>query len=184
MGRDHINKGKKGNTFAESLVRERIAQLMDAWGDVAKYACKCPSGGGYDLDCCKAYRNASDATQPCWCLDGETSSVGCCEDNNNFLPDALTVLFDEIKAEDIVRTIIEEIDPYLKRIFTEDENLAFTKYNQRAVLNSWNWTSTGKAEAATKVSGLYDATEPVMKYDATEVGYPFKRARTLWHTCN
>lgn len=26
--RDHINKGKKGNTFAESLIRQRIAELM------------------------------------------------------------------------------------------------------------------------------------------------------------
>ena len=183
-----MNKGKKGNTFAERLVRQRIAELMQAWGGnyTSKYACKCADDArrGYDLDCCTVYKSASQSPEPCACLDGETTSIACCENGNNFLPDSLTVLFDEIKAEDVVRSIIEEIDPYLKRIFTEENNLAFTKHNSKDFVRSWNWTATGKAESATKVSGLYEATEPVMKYDASEVGYPFKRARTLWQTCN
>lgn len=165
-------------------MRQRIADLMLAWGDVSKYACKCPSGPGpkNSLDCCTTY--AGMTNHQCTCLDGETTSKDCCENNNNFLPDSLTLLFDEIKGEDIVKSIMEEIDPYLKRIFTEEGNLAFTKHNSREVINSWNWTASGTAESATKVSGLFEATQPVMKFDATEVGYPFKRASTLWHTCN
>lgn len=182
--RDHINKGKKGNTFAESLVRKRIGELMQVWDDLSRYACRCGNTTRYDLSCCAAYKDASESKEPCWCLDGETQAWECCENSNNFFPDALTVLFDEIKAEDVVRSIIEEIDPYLKRIFTEPENLAFIKHNGKATVRGWNWTDSGKAESATKVSGLYDATEPVMTYDASEVGYPFKRGRTLWHTCN
>ena len=173
-----------GNNFAENLVRKRVDELVQVWGDATKYACKCPNSSKYNLSCCTTYQSASQSPEPCACLDRDTISTDCCENSNNFLPDSLTILFDEIKAEDVVKSIIDEIDPYLKRIFTEEDNLAFTRHNSRKAVEEWNWTASAKAESATKISGLYEATQPVMKYDASEVGYPFKRGSTLWQTCN
>ena len=183
--RDHINSGMHGNSLAESLVRERIQLLMKAWSDQSKYACQCP----YDktqhrLECCTTTTIAATTTEPCMCLDGETESIECCENNNNFLSKTLQELFDEIPAQDVVKKIIDQIDPYLHKIFTEPGNMAFKKYNNAEKLRAWNWTSVGMAESATKVSGLFSSTDPIMTYNDSEVGYPFKFERTLWHTCD
>lgn len=109
MGRDHINKNKKGNSRTEVLIRQRIAELMQVWGGDyrTKYPCRCAgTTSKHDLSCCSVI-SSSSSREPCWCLDGETSSVDCCENANNFLPDTLTKLFDEIQAENVVRSIIE-----------------------------------------------------------------------------
>ena len=184
--RDHINAGKNGNGLAAQLVRDRIGKLMVAWSNQSKYACQCPHDKTqHRLECCTTFDSSQDNNnEPCFCLDGETESVDCCENNNNFLSETLQELFDEIPAQDVVKKIIDQIDPYLHKIFTEPGNMAFKKYNNPEKLKTWNWTQASMAESATKVSGLFSSTDPIMAYDASEVGYPFKNARTLWHTCD
>jgi len=185
--REYINSGggSGANRLAESLVRERIEKLMAAWSDQSKYACQCTDDRTqFKLECCKTINSAADnGGQRCTCLDGETESVDCCENNNNFLSPALQELFDEIPAADVVKKIVDQIDPYLKKIFTEPGNTAFKRYNDPQKMKAWNWTAAGMAESATKVSGLFSSTDPIMSYNDTEVGFPFKFERTLWQTC-
>lgn len=183
--RDYINTVSGANNLAEQLVRERIEKLLVAWSDQSKYACQCIGNrSGFSLDCCKTFATAADNNnERCYCLDGETQSIACCENNNNFLSPALQELFDEIPAEDIVKKIIDQIDPYLHKIFTEPGNRAFREYNDPAKMNAWNWTSAGMAESATKVSGLFSSVDPIMSYNDTEVGFPFKFGTTMWQTC-
>jgi hypothetical protein len=38
-------------------------------------------------------------------------------------------------------------------------------------------------ESATKASGLYSTQDPIMYYNASEAGYPFRRNATLWEMC-
>lgn len=152
--------------------------MHDLWW--SRYACKC-NATHHSLDCCKTYTTASDLEEECPCLDGETLSKACC--NNNFYPDSLNVTFDEIPAEDVVSKIVSQIDPFLKSIFADPESKAFTKYNNPERVNRWNWAETGQAESAAKVSGLYHSNAPIMKYDASEVGYPFRANKILWQTC-
>jgi hypothetical protein len=76
------------------------------------------------------------ATEPCTCLDGETQSTACCD--NNFLPKSLGELFDEIPAEDVVRAVISKIAPYMRRVMTEPENHAFKRYNDQAKVEKWD----------------------------------------------
>ena len=168
--------------MAEDLVRARIQKLIDVWSDMSKYACECPHNKGiHRLGCCTLNTDPTNVPkEPCPCLDGENYDVECC--SNNFLPSHLQELFDEISPEEVVGRIVAEIDPYLQRIFTEPQNLAFKKYNSN--WGEWNWTDTSFAESATMVSGLFMSTEPIMKYDMSEVGYPFRMERTMWHTCN
>lgn len=96
---------------------------VQVWGDSSKYACKCPPSSpvAYNLSCCTTYTSANQSPEPCTCLDGETASNACCENGNNFLPDSLTVLFDEIKADDVVRSIIQvqPVLPCIQLIFLE-----------------------------------------------------------------
>lgn len=182
--RDYINQGSAAANLAEQLVRERIEKLIVAWSDQSKYACRCTENGVHSLACCKTINSTADnGGNKCMCLDGYTESVECCENNNNFLSPALKELFDEIPAEDVVAKIISQIDPYLHKIFTEPGNQAFKKHNDKKKLESWNWTSAGMAEPATKVSGLFSSTEPIMSYNHTEVGFPFKMGKTMWQTC-
>ena len=182
--RDYINKGKQGNSLTEELIREQIAKLMAAWNQTDKYACLCPNNRTeHKLECCVSYVESKTypADTECPCLDGETRAAACCD--NNFLPASLDVLFDEIPAEDVVRKITEQIDPFLKQIFTEPGNQAFKKYNDPEKVNRWNWKDAGQAQSATQTSGLYSSTEPIMFYNASEVGYPFKNSKTMWETC-
>lgn len=121
--RDYINKGRQGNSLTEQLVREQIEKLIVVWNDTSKYACQCLDGSGrHDLECCKSFAETAASTSTtvpvsCPCLDGESRAPECCD--NTFFPSSLDVLFDEIPAEDVVSKIIQQIDPYLKNIFTE-----------------------------------------------------------------
>jgi hypothetical protein len=183
--RDYINQGSAAGNLAEQLVRDRIKKLIAAWSDVSKFSCRCPDNGNvHSLDCCKTISSAADnGGQKCFCLDGYTESIECCENNNNFNPPALQELFDEIPAEDVVAKIIDQIDPFLRKIFTEPGNYAFKSRNNKDTLPTWNWARSGVAESATKVSGLFSSTDPIMSYNETEVGYPFKDEKTIWQTC-
>lgn len=157
---------------------------MAVWNDTSKYACLCPNGTAHSLDCCTSYIEQEGSLpygMSCPCLDGKTESPACCD--NNFWPASLNVSFDLIPAEDVVRQIVQLIDPYLKQVFTEPENLAFQKYNNPDKVKAWDWRATGMGQSATQVSGLYDSTQPVMYYNASEVGQPFKNGKTLWQTC-
>jgi hypothetical protein len=186
-----LKKNSAGSSLAEQLVRERIALLKAAWNDTHYYACDCDTPalvkthGTNSLACCRSYEDDSSftATEPCTCLDGETSSTACCA--NNFMPDRLGgVLFDEIPAEDVVGKIMELIDPYIKKILTEPGNNAFTKYNDPEKVAKWNWVSSGMGESATKASGLYSTLDPIMFYNASEAGYPFRANTTIWEMCS
>jgi hypothetical protein len=186
--RDEINKVSAGNNLAEGLVRQRIAMLKEAWKDPSKYRCECKEAsmvqahGSHSLMCCISFEEASiNSTEPCTCLDGETESTACCD--NNFLPDQLTVLFDEIPADEIVRAIVQKIEPYMQKVVTTPGNEAFTKYNDPAKVARWNWVAQGLGESAVKASGLYSTTDPIMFYNASEAGYPFRRGATIWETC-
>jgi hypothetical protein len=154
-----------------------------AWGDSKKYACDCPVSYlpvTNSLECCGLASDPS-SIQKCLCADGETLSTKCC--NNQFLPKVLDVLFDEIPAEDVVKKIVDEIDPFLHRIFTEPGNDAFTLHNNKDKVKRWNWEDAGFAESATKVSGMYESTQPIMNYNESEVGYPFKGGKSMWQVC-
>lgn len=182
--RDHVNKGKQGNSKTEELIREQVAKLIVAWGDSKKYACDCPVSYlpvTNSLECCGLASDPS-SVQKCLCADGETLSTKCC--NNRFLPKVLDVLFDEIPAEDVVKKIVDEIDPFLHKIFTEPGNDAFTLHNNKAKVKRWNWKDAGFAESAIKVSGMYESTQPIMNYNESEVGYPFKGGKSMWQMCD
>lgn len=177
--------------MAEKLVRERIRLLKEAWKDPANYACECPPGsqqkayGRYNLACCRSFEDEPgfNATEPCTCLDGETEALACCV--NNFMPESLGgVLFDEVPAEDVVAEIMRRIPPYITRIMTTAEgNIAFKRYNDKEKVSRWNWIEAGVAESAVKASGLFSTTDPIMRYDASEAGYPFRKGVTLWQMC-
>jgi hypothetical protein len=177
--RDEINKDSTGNTLTESLVRKRIAMLKEAWKDPSKYMCECKSGT-HSLSCCKTFEDANSA-EVCTCLDGETESTACCD--NNFLPRQLTVLFDEIPADEIVAEIVKKIEPYMRKVITTPGNEAFTKYNDPNKVAKWDWIAQGLGESAAKASGLYSSTESIMFYNASEAGYLFKKGATIWQTC-
>jgi hypothetical protein len=192
--RDEINRDAAGNSLAEQLVRQRIAMLKAVWNDTANYACDCPAAAGgasgpprRNLSCCRSFEGDPGfrATEPCTCLDGETESVACCEYGNNFMPDSLGgVLFDEVPAEDVVASIMGRIPLYLQRIMTDPGKVeAFTKYNDKAKVQRWDWASSGMGETATKASGLFATTQPIMFYNASEAGFPFRKGETLWETC-
>jgi hypothetical protein len=183
--RNHINKGKQGNSLTEDLIREQIRKLIEAWNNTAAYACDCPKSYlpvKNSLECCNIVTlDDLDSNELCLCADGETKSIRCCQ--NQFLPRSLDVLFDEIPAEDVVRKIVDQIDPFLQRIFTEPGNEAFTLWNNKLRVKKWNWTDAGLDGPATKVSGLYDSNTPIMYYNGSEAGYPFKGGRTIWQMC-
>lgn len=184
--RDEVNRNSAGNSVAEQLVRERIRQLKAVWNDTANYPCECAGGKTRSLSCCRTYDDASQSAEPCSCLDGETSSVACCENGNNFIPEGTIggVLFDEIPAEDVIAAIMAKVAPYLKSIMVEPgKNEAFTKYNDPEKVKRWDWISSGMGESATKASGLYSTLDPIMFYNASEAGFPFRNGRTLWETC-
>jgi hypothetical protein len=180
--RDYINKGRQGNSLTEELIREQIQKLVAVWNTTAKYPCKC-NQTHHLLECCRSFSVSEIAEKQltCPCVDGINFSPSCCV--NNFYPDSLNVLFDEIPAEDVVKKIVSQIDPYLRKIFTQARNPAFRKYNNPSRLKRWDWASSGLAESATKTSGLFHSTEPIMSYNASEVGYPFRGRKTLWQTC-
>lgn len=190
--RDKINENSEGNNLAESLIRKRIAELKVAWSNTSTFACDCAHDskllklyGNHSLTCCRSYDDeASGYTddEPCTCLDGESTSVACCY--NNFMPSSLGgVLFDEITGEEVVAEITGKIDGYLKGIFTEAGNKAFKKYNDDAKVAKWDWIAQGQGELATKASGLYSSHDPIMNYNASEAGFPFKREATVWEMC-
>lgn len=179
--------------MTEGLVRARIRLLKAAWNDTSKYACNCatPSEirlhGANSLACCKSFEDdpTFTATDPCTCLDGEgPGSVACCEYGNNFLPSSIAgVLFDEVPAEDVEAAIMQKLEPYIQKIMAEPGNNAFTKYNDPEKVKKWNWINSGTADSATKSSGLFSSGDPVMYYNASEAGFPFRGNRTLWETC-
>lgn len=190
--RDEVNANSEGNTLAEQLVRDRIRLLKEAWKDTAQYACECVTQGDiglygrHNLLCCKTFEDAASAAgeQTCTCLDGETVSAACCENGNNFLPRPLQVLFDEIPAEEVVNAVVEKIPGYVKKIMTtRGGNRAFTKYNDPDKVKRWDWVAQGLGEVATKGSGLYSTSDPVMAYNASEAGFPFRKDRTIWEMC-
>ncbi len=187
--RDEINANSEGNTLAEQLVRERIRQLKEAWKDVAQYACECTSAsevgvhGRHNLLCCKTFESASSG-ESCTCLDGETVGPACCEDGNNFLPKPLQILFDEIPAENVVDAVVGKVPGYVRKIMTTRAgNRAFAKYNDPEKVKRWDWIAQGLGEVATKGSFLYSTSDPVMGYNASEAGFPFRNDRTLWEMC-
>lgn len=177
-----------GNTLTEDLVRKRIALLKEAWKDVGKYPCMCRGAqmialyGNHSLLCCKT-NDATPSQDACTCLDGETQSPACCANGNNFLPESLDVLFDEVPADEVVDAVINLINPYMRRIMTEKNNLAFKKYNDPKKVEKWDWVAQGLGELAAKASGLYSTVDPIMYYNASEAGFPFRREATVWETC-
>jgi len=185
----HTNSS--GNTLAESLVRKRIQMLKAVWNDTRNFPCECstPSEikmhGTHNLTCCKVYEEAYTGTDQCTCLDGESTSVACCANSNNFMPDTIGgVLFDEVRSDDVVSAIIQKIEPYIASIMSDpDKNKAFKKYNSADKVAEWDWVSSGMGESATKASGLYSTQDPIMFYNASEAGYPFRKDTTLWETC-
>ena len=185
--RDEINANSTGNTITEGLVCKMIVRLKEAWKDVSVYPCKCKSQqeialyGANSLLCCKTLDASSG--EKCTCLDGETSSTACCENGNNFLPESVQVWFDEITADEVVGAIIEKIPGYVKRIMTEKGNVAFKKYNDQAKVAQWNWIDQGMGESAVKESGLFSSVDPIMYYNASEAGFPFRKDVTMWEMC-
>lgn len=94
------------------------------------------------------------------------------------------MLFDEINASEITGEIARRIPPYVNKIMTTSEgNLAFTKYNDPKKVAKWDWIAQGMGEAAVKASGLYSSREPIMYYNASEAGYPFRKGTTIWEMC-
>lgn len=191
--RDEINRDSAGNSVTESLIRKRIQMLKEVWKDTRNFPCKCPSEGekrsygAYSLACCKVYGETFSAdSEPCTCLDGESVSVACCANGNNFMPDTIGgVLFDEVPADDVVAAIIEKIEPYIAGILTDKEkHKAFKRYNNKDKVAKWDWSSTGMGESATKASGLYSTQDPIMFYNASEAGYPFRGDSTMWEMCS
>ncbi len=188
--RDEVNGNSRGSSLAEKLVRERIRQLKAAWSDERRYACECATDnlkrlyGNHSLLCCRVNDASLPSDAQCTCLDGETVSAACCAGGNNFLPRSLQVLFDEIPAEEVVNSVIEKIEPFIQKIMsTREGNVAFRKYNDKAKVAKWNWVDQGLGEVATKGSWLYSTSDPIMAYNASEAGYPFKKDQTIWEMC-
>lgn len=93
-------------------------------------------------------------------------------------------LFVKVPAEDVVASIMKRIPPYIEKIMTTKEgNKAFTRYNDPDKVAKWNWVNAGLAESATQASGLFSTQDPIIQYDATEAGYPFRQDTTLWQMC-
>ena len=189
--RDEINKDSAGNSLTESLVRKRIQLLKGVWNNTKNFPCKCSTAGekrthgAYSLACCKVFDEGYSSSEPCTCLDGFSTSFACCTNGNNFMPDTIGgVLFDEVPPDDVVAAIIEKIEPYIAGIMTDkDKHRAFKEYNNKGKVARWDWSATGMGESATKASGLYSTQEPIMFYNASEAGYPFKRDSTVWEMC-
>ncbi len=141
--------------------------------------------GAYNLTCCKVYPSDYAGSEPCTCLDGESISTACCANGNNFMPDTIGgVLFDEVPSDDVVSAIISKIEPFIASIMSDaDKHKAFKKYNSADKVAQWDWVSNGMGESATKASGLYSTQDPIMFYNATEAGYPFRKDTTLWEMC-
>lgn len=155
-----------------------------------RYECECKTAsaiatyGTNNLLCCMSFEDAGYVSEePCTCLDGETESIACCENGNNFLPPALTELFDQISASEITGAIVNLIAPYMKNVVTEDGGTAFKKYNDKSKVAKWDWVAQGMGESAVKASGLYSTRDPIMYYNASEAGYPFRQQASIWDMC-
>ena len=94
------------------------------------------------------------------------------------------VLFDEIPAEDVVGAVMSRIEPFVRKILTEPGNRAFTKHNNPETVQKWDWVAQGMGESATRASALYSTLDPIMFYNASEAGSPFRRGATLWEMCS
>lgn len=59
----------------------------------------------------------------------------------------------------------------------------WSRYNDPAKVAKWNWLEQGMGESAVKASSLFSTVDPVMYYNASEAGYPFRKDVTIWEMC-
>lgn len=185
--RDYINGGgeeNNGNTHAEELIRERIKELREVWSDEGNYRCLCADGTRHSLGCC-SMRPTKAADDPSICVgenfyENTNASGSSC--SNNFVPDNLSLSFDEISGDDVIRKIISRIPGFLKGIFTDNSAKAFKRYNDPKVPESWVWEKTSMGELA-RSEGIYASYAPIVNYSSGEVGSPFRNERSIWYMC-
>jgi hypothetical protein len=157
--RDHINGDGRvngGGSLTEKLIREQIDKLKTAWGrNINQFACQ-GSSGTSDFENC----NVSDP--------------------QTFVPPGLNISFDAIAGSDVLKTITEQIWPYIQEAFAGANNNSEFKFYHRnlAEVNSWNWNRAGLGYIA-RDDGLYDSQRPIVNYSAEESGYPFARDTSI-----
>lgn len=185
--RNHVNDQRGGGNAAESLVRERVAQLLAAWSDASRFACACPAGsphGANALECCWSRAQGSTTAEgsDAQCLDYESSPVAGRRCEDNFLPPSLNVSFDLIHGDDVIRQVVSLIPGFLRGIFTQEyapAESAFFRHNDAATSASWDWIAGGVGEPA-RDDGIYTSYEPLVEYAASEAGHPFRRGGGIW----
>jgi hypothetical protein len=155
--RDEINGNREGNSLTEELVQKQIKKLMDAWSDPSKYACRCTDGTN-SLTCCT------------------------CEDDTCIIPDNLDVPYDLIESEDVLEHIVKRIPPYWEKVFAKKDNEAFLKWANSDAKESYRWENNPVHTAAAVNEHVYAWDRPVMFYNGSEIGSPFRNT-TLWETC-
>jgi hypothetical protein len=162
--REHINQSpggvNGGASLTEKLIREQIEKLKTVWDvDVGQFACQ-------DIHGISDFKNC-DIDKP-----------------ETLVPLGLDVSFDAISGSDVLKTITQQIWPYIQGALAgANNNSEFKLYNRdNFEVNSWNWANTGLGHIA-RDDGLYDSQRPVVNYSAGEAGYPFIRETSIWDMC-
>jgi hypothetical protein len=175
------NPYNNSNIVAQA-VKDMIEKLKQAWvnTDINNYMCEC-SDGTNSADCCTLGQDCDPESKKCPCLDGSPASFACCEDsceNSSFLPERFKINFAKIKGPQLVQTLFDQASDYLSSTIWTDKSpwLMYDVGN----MDEYNWTKNNLQEAVD--NALFDTTIPVVKYDITEVGYPFKA--TFWDYCH
>ena len=75
-----------------------------------------------------------------------------------------------------------QVKPYMENVFTENKAFEHTSSGDMVGVAKWDWSSLGLSAIA-RQSGIFDTTQPIIKYSYDEVGYPFKNGQTIWDMC-
>jgi len=175
-----IQDPNANRNIVQVAVQNLVAKSKDAWlGDLSSFMCRCPSGE-VDVSCCKLDPTCDASTKTCPCLDGSAPSFACCETScveSTFLPERFQVTFDTVKGSDMVSTLFQQVDEYLATTVWKD-NTPWLMYDIGGA-ESYNWTAQNLQTPLEE--GAFDTTIPIMNYDKSEYGYPYRT--TTYEMC-
>lgn len=166
--RDFINDRQRGNSLTEELVRTRIAQLIDVWSNPSNYGCDCPSGTqpATSLQCC----TVATATKP-----------------DNYLPKNLgSVGFDLLESNVVSEAVMNLIGPFFDSVYSTVDNSAFMYHRSPSFAHepsTWKWGLDASNARRAVRDGLFGSGRDIVKYDQSEIGWPFAEGKTIWEQC-
>jgi len=174
-------QGSANQEIVRQAVKVLVSQLQQAWlTSVSNYACQC-ANGTHSLDCCTLDPSCDPSVFTCACSDGSAASYACCDTEcqaGTLLPSRFNVPFASVPGGQAMAGLLDDAGRYLSSDVWTNNNpwLLWDTGGQAA----YNWTVTGPQAALD--DGMYDTTQPVKAYDATEIGYPFRS--TVWAQCH